>query len=74
MAQLLYHYTTRDRVKQILESGYILPTLEFKNYPSPTGKRIKSPVWLSCNAVMEMAAIKPVYQTGDLMRFPVGDG
>lgn len=56
----LYHYTTNERLKGILLSGYLKPSDEFQRTPSPTGKRLKSPIWLSANEEMELAVNKKV--------------
>ncbi|WP_210499219.1 hypothetical protein [Vibrio crassostreae] len=67
----LFHYTTGNKLKMIIDSGLLRPTEEFTLNPSPTGKRIKPPVWLSKNETLEPAAIKPVMAGGVKKKLPV---
>lgn len=69
----LFHYTTQAKLISILSDGVLLPTDEFKRTPSPSGKRIKAPIWLSTNEEMELAAIKPVMRNGNITMLPKED-
>ncbi|MCY9865027.1 hypothetical protein OTK49_21145 [Vibrio coralliirubri] len=69
----LFHYTTQARLESILKDGVLLPTNEFKTAPSPTGKRIKAPIWLTANETMEMGAIKPVMHNGECVMLSIDE-
>jgi len=59
----LWHYTTKDRIQEIIESGEIRTSTENR-----TGQRESATLWLSSNPIWENTATKLTFDGGTMRK------